>query len=110
LLLGHSRAFERELLVREIPMDAATTVTLKLVYLARLREAFGRSDEQVDAPAGIETVAALRDWLAGRGGPWARELAPGRAVRVAVNHTVADATTRLHDGDEVALFPPVTGG
>ncbi len=91
-------------------MDAAITVTLTLVYLARLREAFGRAGEQVELPAGVETVAAMRQWLAARGGAWAVELAPGRAVRVAVNHTLADAAMRLRDGDEVALFPPVTGG
>jgi molybdopterin synthase sulfur carrier subunit len=91
-------------------MDATVTVTLKLVYLARLRDAFGRASEQVDVPATTETVGALRDWLVARGGAWAVELAPGRAVRAAVNHTLADGSTRVRDGDEVALFPPVTGG
>jgi molybdopterin synthase sulfur carrier subunit len=58
----------------------------------------------------VSTVGALRAWLAGRGGAWAAELAPGRAVRIAVNHSIADAATPVGDGDEVALFPPVTGG
>jgi molybdopterin synthase sulfur carrier subunit len=83
---------------------------IHLVYLARLREAFGMRDERVELPGHVSTVAALREWLIGRGGNFAHELAPGRPVRVAVNQDVADGATRIKPGDEVALFPPVTGG
>ena len=55
-------------------------------------------------------MAALLAWLRARGGAWASELAPGRAVRVAVNYDMARADTPVKPGDEVALFPPVTGG
>ena len=89
--------------------DATTTTTIRLVLLARLREALGASGEDV-AIAGPTTVGALLADLRARGGAWAVELAPGRAVRVAVNHDVAHATTPVKPGDEVALFPPVTGG
>jgi len=91
-------------------MRAAAANALTLVYLARLREAFGVGSERILPPAGIDTVAALRAWLAARGGTWAAELAPGRAVRIAVNHDLADPDTPVRAGDEVALFPPVTGG
>jgi len=83
---------------------------VQLVYLARLRDAFGTSGERVELPDGIASVATLMQWLRTRGGAWALELAPGRAVRVAVNHDIARAETPLKAGDEVALFPPVTGG
>ncbi len=89
--------------------DTATS-TVTLVYLARLREAFGTPSERVLPPAGVTTVAGLRAWLATRGGAWATELAPGRAVRIAVNHDLAEPDTPIGPGDEVALFPPVTGG
>ena len=85
-------------------------MTITLVYLARLREAFGVPGEQVLLPAGIATVEALRSWLMRRGAVWAGELAVGRAVRIAVNHDLAAPDTALRDGDEVAFFPPVTGG
>ena len=85
-----------------------TTVTI--VYLARLREAFGTPGEEVELPPDVTTAGALRSWLAARGGAFDRELAAGRAVRVAVNHDLASPATPLHAGDEVALFPPVTGG
>ena len=91
-------------------MRDAETATLYLVYLARLREAFGAASERVAPPAEVTTVAALRTWLAARGGVWAMELAPGRAVRIAVNHDVALPETPVRPGDEIALFPPVTGG
>jgi molybdopterin synthase sulfur carrier subunit len=84
-------------------------VTIKLVYLARLRDAFGRADERVTLAAG-SSVGTVLDTLRARGDPWSRELAPGRAFRVAVNHDVVDAAATLRDGDEVALLPPVTGG
>jgi len=83
---------------------------IQLVYLARLREALGVSSESVELPREVGTVSSLLSWLRTRGGAWAKELAPGRAVRVAVNQDVASAETPVRAGDEVALFPPVTGG
>ena len=83
---------------------------ITLVYLARLRESLGVPSEIVELPAGIGTVGALLAWLRGRGDAWAAELAPGRAVRVAVNFDVARSDTPIRAGDEIALFPPVTGG
>ena len=83
---------------------------ITLVYLARLREALGAAAEKVELPSDVGTVAALLAWLRARGGAWAAELAPGRAVRVAVNYDMARGDTPVKAGDEVALFPPVTGG
>lgn len=83
---------------------------LTLLYFARLRDALGVSSERIDLPAEVSDVAGLVAWLRRRGGAWEDELAPGRAFRVAVNQDMADAATALKDGDEVAIFPPVTGG
>jgi molybdopterin synthase sulfur carrier subunit len=83
---------------------------IHLVYLARLRDVLGTAAESVDLPREVSTVRTLLAWLSERGGAWTQELAPGRAVRVAVNHDVARADTPIRPGDEVALFPPVTGG
>jgi sulfur-carrier protein len=93
-----------------VPASVVAT-TVRLVYLARLREAFGSAGETLSlapdtGPTVGSVIAALRD----RGGAWAAELAPGRAVRFAVNHRVAHPGTPVHDGDELAVFPPVTGG
>ena len=83
---------------------------LTLMYFARLREALGVSSERIDLPPDVRDVAGLTAWLRQRGGAWESELAGGRAYRVAVNQDMADATTALKDGDEIAVFPPVTGG
>ncbi len=85
-------------------------MTVRLVYLARLRDALGASGEELLLPASVRDVASLAGWLRGRGGRWAAELASGRAIRVAVNHEMASLETPVRDGDEVAFFPPVTGG
>ena len=89
----------------------ATLIHLRLVYLARLREAFSSAGERLElaAPDGA-TIGDVVDALRARGGAWAIELAPGRAVRFAVNHRLVRAEQPVADGDEVAIFPPVTGG
>ena len=91
------------------PADSAIA-TIEVLYFARLREAFGRERERVELPGEIRDVAGLTAWLRGRGDPWARELASGKPVRIAVNQDMAGGATPLADGDEVAFFPPVTGG
>jgi molybdopterin synthase sulfur carrier subunit len=91
-------------------MHGTATGSITVVYLARLRETLGIDSERVAATEPAMTAGTLRATLAGRGGAWATELAPGRAVRIAVNHAVASPDTPIRDGDEVALFPPVTGG
>jgi molybdopterin synthase sulfur carrier subunit len=91
-------------------MRERTATTIDIVYLARLREAFGIAGERLEPSPELGTVRALREWLARRGGVWESELGPGRAVRIAVNHDLAGPETPVRGGDEIALFPPVTGG
>ncbi len=83
---------------------------ITLLYFARLREALGTGREQLALPTGVTTLAALRAHLALRGEAWAKEMAVERNLRAAVNQTVAVADAPVVDGDEVAFFPPVTGG
>ncbi len=83
---------------------------IRLRYFARLREAFDTSGEEVVVPAEVRDVASLCAWLRSRGGAWEVELAPGRAYRAALDQEMVGAQAPLHEGAEVALFPPVTGG
>jgi molybdopterin synthase sulfur carrier subunit len=82
---------------------------IRLMYFASLRESLGQREEQLSLPAGVVTVGALRAHLAARGETWQR-LAPGHNVRAAVNQTMAGDEAAIAAGDEVAFFPPVTGG
>lgn len=83
---------------------------MKIMYFAWMREHVGTTLENRDLPEGISTVASLVDHL--------REVSPGHAkalsnmdvVRVAVNQDYADLDTVISNHDEVAFFPPVTGG
>ena len=81
-----------------------------VLYFARLREALGQGSEQIALPASVRDLEGLRALLIARGGAWEQELAPGKPVRVAVNQTMAVGDAQVNDGDEVAFFPPVTGG
>ena len=83
---------------------------ITLLYFARLREALGAGSERLAIPPTVRTLGALRVHLAQRGGAWEKEMAEGRNLRAAVNQTVAAADAPIADGDEVAFFPPVTGG
>ena len=83
---------------------------INLLYFARLREQFGISEETVEMPENHTTVATLLDLLRSRGGTWAALLAPDQNYRIAVNQELIVQATRLTSGDEVAIFPPVTGG
>jgi molybdopterin synthase sulfur carrier subunit len=83
---------------------------ITVVYFARLREALGKSREELVLPADVRDLAGLRRMLMSRGGAWTDELADSKPVRAAVNQDMADGNTQISDGDEVAFFPPVTGG
>ncbi len=83
---------------------------LRLLYFARLRERFGLGSEHLDVPDNVRDLDGLLAWLRQRGPVWAEELAEGRPYRVAVNQDMAGPDTPLGEGDEVAIFPPVTGG
>ena len=82
---------------------------LNVLYFASLRESFGRASEQLPVPVPAD-VNALVSVLRARGGPWSESLDVGKRWRVAVNQEIAAMDTRLNAGDEVAIFPPVTGG
>ena len=81
---------------------------IRLRYFAQLREALGTADEAIETQA--TDVAGLREQIMARGGAYAEALAPGRAVRCALNQQLCHWDTPLVPESEVAFFPPVTGG
>jgi len=85
-------------------------MNIRILYFARLREDMGTAGEMFELPAEVSDVKSLRAQLAARGGASAHAFAPGKAVRVSVNQDLARDNTPVKSGDEVAFFPPVTGG
>ncbi|MBL8838140.1 MAG: molybdopterin converting factor subunit 1 [Alphaproteobacteria bacterium] len=83
---------------------------MKLLYFAWVRTRVGIGEETVDPPASVVDVASLLDWLRTRSPGHAEALKDPKLVRVAVNQEFAKPDRRLAAGDEVAIFPPVTGG
>ena len=82
---------------------------LNIKYFASLRERLDSGGELLSLPADIATIGQLRGHLAMRGGEWAR-LTAMKNLRCARNQSMADDATAIADGDEIAFFPPVTGG
>jgi molybdopterin converting factor subunit 1 len=83
---------------------------MKLLYFAWLKAKTGIAEEELTPPPEVATVADLLAWLATRGPGHAAALADLSALRVAVNQEYAKPGDPVGPGDEVALFPPVTGG
>lgn len=82
---------------------------IKILYFASLREKLGTAAEDLELPAGVADVDGVLALLAQRGGEWAT-LASVKNLKYAVNQEMARSDTPVTDGDEVAFFPPVTGG
>lgn len=83
---------------------------MKLVYFAWVRERIGRTDETVELPADVATVADLIAWLAARGEGYAAALERPEMIRVAIDQEHVEHDTLLPKDGEIALFPPMTGG
>jgi len=81
---------------------------VNILYFASFREMFGQANEQL--PADDVTVSELLSELAARGDQWKLALEDNANLQIAVNHDIASRETVLKAGDEVAFFPPVTGG
>lgn len=85
-------------------------MSLKVLYFSRLREIVGMPSESLPLPEGVSDVAGLQSWLARRGDVWQQAFDGCRQIRAAVNQELVADTAPIADGDEVAFFPPVTGG
>ncbi len=83
---------------------------MRLMYFAWLKQRTGLAEEEVTPPAEVADVASLLEWLKSRGPGYAAALRDLSVVRVAVNQEFAQPHHPLAAGDEVALFPPLTGG
>lgn len=85
-------------------------MAVDILYFASLRERLGCDREALELPEGVTDLAALLDLLRRRGGDWAEVLGGDQPVLMAINREMAKPADAIGDGDEIGLFPPVTGG
>lgn len=90
-------------------MNRIERMTIKVLYFAALRDALGRSEESLALPPGVSTIGDLQAFLADRGERW-KAIEGGKSVRAARNQRMASSSEPVSPGDEIAFFPPVTGG
>ncbi len=83
---------------------------IKVFYFARLKEKLNYSTEDLEMPDEPLTVLKLKAFLAKRGDVWGQMLMGKLKIRAAINHELVADSASIADGDEVAFFPPVTGG
>lgn len=83
---------------------------MQVLYFGWVKSRIGIGKEELSPPPEVTNVAALIDWLKGRGEGYANAFEDSTALRVAVNQEIAPLDTTIADGDEVAVFPPMTGG
>ena len=83
---------------------------MKLLYFAWIRDDIGLDGEEILLPDGVKTVGELITLLISRGESYERGLRASEELKVAVNLEYANLDTPISDSDEVAFFPPVTGG
>lgn len=89
---------------------AAPTTKIKLRYFAWVRERVGKAEEEIEAPAGIATIAELMAWLSGRGEEYAYAFENPKVIRAAIDRNHVRAEARIEGAGEIAFFPPMTGG
>lgn len=85
-------------------------MNINVLYFARIKEAVNYSSENIDLPSSVATITALKNYLSLRGEIWANLFNGNQVVRAAINHNLVDDLATIEAGDEVAFFPPVTGG
>ena len=83
---------------------------MKLLYFAWVRERVGKTEEQIDAPAGIATVGELMAWLARRDEQYAHAFENANVIRAAIDHRHVRSDAAIAGASEIAFFPPMTGG
>lgn len=82
---------------------------IRVLYFASLRDRIGTASEEMEV-AERTSIASLVEGLKGRGGAWAEAFGGKTRVLAAINQEMSRPEDAVRDGDEVAFFPPVTGG
>ena len=85
-------------------------MNVKVRYFAWVRERVGKTDEELDLPDGVTTVAELMRWLAGRGEEYSHAFENPKVIRAAIDRVHVHSDAAIANAHEIAFFPPMTGG
>ena len=83
---------------------------MKVKYFAWVRERIGKSEEMIEPPPSVRTIADLMAWLSGQGETYAYAFEKPKVIRAAIDHTHVRSDTAIAGAREIAFFPPMTGG
>ena len=83
---------------------------MRLLYFAWVRERIGKAEERIEPPAGVATVSELIAWLARRGEEYAHAFENPKVIRAAIDRSHVRSDAAIAGADEIAFFPPMTGG
>ena len=83
---------------------------MKLFYFAWVREKIGKTEEDIELPENVATIADLIDWLVEQGPEYKEAFAAKATINAAIDQTHVSHSTKLNNATEIAFFPPVTGG
>lgn len=91
-------------------MTDKTQTTVRLLYFSWVREKVGRADETVALPPHVATISDLMAWLTTKGPEYQAAFAPSNVIRAAIDQVHAKIDSDIKSANEIAFFPPVTGG
>jgi molybdopterin synthase sulfur carrier subunit len=83
---------------------------MKVKYFAWVRERIGKSEEMIEPPPSVRTIADLMAWLSGQGETYAYAFEKPKVIRAAIDHAHVKPDAAIAGAGEIAFFPPMTGG
>ena len=83
---------------------------MKIIYFSWLKEILGISEENVKPPANIQNIENLTKWLSAKSEKHKQVFLKSKSIRCAINHQIVNKNSKIKNKDEIAFFPPFTGG
>ena len=83
---------------------------IRILYFARFREKLNCESEELQPESGSMSVRMLVQQLGQRGETWSEVFDSGQRILVSINQEIVNFDAEIKDNDEVAFFPPITGG